>query len=315
MLVVLDQGTDLIERNADVLIACIRTAIGLTDAPLVVGGMSMGGLISRYALAAMEARGEDHQTGVFLTIDTPHAGAYTSLGAQWFVQSFAPHLSALDAYAYLLDSPANQQMMLWWLHDGSAQTSPLREAFLRDLAGLGEYPQRPRRLAVSCGRGDGARGAEPGALALRWSGEPWLQAELHALAQRPASAVGEGKWFLAEPPELEPLGTPGGPAWDVAPGGHEPFNAEAAALAAGLGCGSVTDLLGTTCAVPTVSALDLDQDPFAAVPEPGSGAGPFASYAFCAQNQPHLTITPELRAWLLEELRSPVAQPEGSRDD
>src|SRR5208283_3551301 len=58
VIVGLDQGADEIQRNAQVLIACLREAMRRTDAPLVVGGMSMGGLVSRFALAEMETRGE-----------------------------------------------------------------------------------------------------------------------------------------------------------------------------------------------------------------------------------------------------------------
>ena len=89
---------DLVQRNADVLVECIREAIKRTSQPLLVGGMSMGGLISRYALMAMEARGEQHNTDTFLSIDTPHAGTYTTLGAQWFVHTYLPMLPALAAW-------------------------------------------------------------------------------------------------------------------------------------------------------------------------------------------------------------------------
>ena len=40
-----------IQGNAQVLVQCIREARKRTPQPLVVGGVSMGGLISRYALA------------------------------------------------------------------------------------------------------------------------------------------------------------------------------------------------------------------------------------------------------------------------
>jgi hypothetical protein len=309
VLVGLDQGMDRIQRNSDVLVACIREAIRRTDAPLVVGGMSMGGLISRYALALMETRGEAHNTAVFLTIDTPHGGTYTSLGAQWFVQTFLPILPALAGYAEQLDSAANQQFDLWWLHDGVARTSPLREEFMRDLAAIGNYPQRPRRLAMSSGRGDGAREAPPGADALNWSGDPWVSAQTQTVGVGEGT-IGSGRWFLAEPPELPPLSLDAGIAWDGAPGGQEPYNGQVAALAAGVGCGSVSHAFDLVCTVPTVSALDLDQDPFTPVPDPapgaGSGSGPFHDYACCSANEPHLTITPELSSWLLTALGKPI---------
>jgi Putative serine esterase (DUF676) len=311
VLVGLQQGMDLVQRNADVLVDCIRQAIARAEAPLVVGGMSMGGLVSRYALAAMEARGEPHHTAVFLTIDTPHAGTYTSLAAQWFVQSFAPYLPALDAYRELLDSPANQQFDLWWLHDGVAATSPLREQLMRDLAALGDYPALPRKLAISSGRGDGARTVADGVQTLSWAGDPWVAAELRTLAEGAPTTIGQGRWYEADPPVLAPLSFDAGVAWEGVPGGQEPYNGEVAQIAAGLGCGTVAHAVDSTCTVPTVSALDLRQDPFAPVPPPGSGAGPFDDYTFCDENEQHLVFTPAVSAWLLAALGSPLATEAG----
>lgn len=299
----LDQGLDKVQRNADVLIDCIRKVRAITDQPLVVGGLSMGGLISRYALLAMEARLEPHGASTFLTIDTPHRGTYTSLAAQWFVQSFVPHLPALGAYAALLDSPANQQFDLWWLSNGAVQTSQLRDELIGDFAELGDYPTLPRKLAASSGRGDGARTATPGAQVLSWEGAPWVTAELHALADHASQTIGKGTWFDAVPPALPALTFDGGVAWEGAPGGQEPYNGQVAAIAAGVGAGTVTHDLDSVCTVPTISALGLDQDPFA--PVPPSGAGPFDAYAFSEANEPHLTITPQVSAWLLAELGSP----------
>ncbi len=175
---------------------------------------------------------------------------------------------------------------------------------MRDLAAVGNYPQRPRRLAISSGRGDGVREAPPGTELLAWAGEPWVSAQTWTLTET-GGTVGAGYWFLARPPELRPLRIDAGIAWDGAPGGQEPYNGQVAALAAGVGCGQVTQAYPLACTVPTISALDLDQDPFAPVPPPGSGTGgggPFHDYAHCATNQPHLTITPEVSAWLLGAL-------------
>jgi hypothetical protein len=303
VIVGLDTGADEIQRNADVLVACIRMAMRRTDEPLVVGGVSMGGLVSRFALAAMEARGERHNTETFLTIDTPHDGAYTSLGAQWFVQTCRSFLPALEAEAELLDSPANQQFVMWWLHDGVAHTSPLRTAFIAELTALGDYPQLPRRLAVSCGRGDGASSTPAGAQTLSWSGEPWISAELRTLAATGPGVIAQGSWTLAEPPQLPPLqfDSQGG-TWEGAPGGQDTYNGQVAALAAGVGCGTVAHAFDATCSVPTVSALDLRQDPSEAIPPSRAGKSPFADYCFNSENQPHLTITPECSAWLLAAL-------------
>jgi hypothetical protein len=314
VIVGMDDGTDTIQRNAEVVVACIREARRRTDESLVVGGMSMGGLVSRFALTAMEARGESHATDLFITIDTPHAGAYTSLAAQWFVQAYRSVLPALDAQAALLDSPANQQFVLRWLHDGRAQISPLRQAFLAELDRLGGYPRRPRRLAISCGRGDGVAGVPPAAQTLDWSAPPWVSTRLSTLAADGPSTVSEGSWFAGDPPELAPLTVDVGRAWEGAPGGQEPHTGEVAAIAIATGLGTVTHAYDEVCSVPTVSALDLDQDPFAPIPPPGGG-GPFDDYIVGADNQPHLTITPQASAWLLAALGAVDSTPQEPAGD
>jgi hypothetical protein len=315
LIVGLDDGMDEIQRNAQVLVACIREALKRTDTPLVVGGLSMGGLVSRYALVEMEAREEPHNTSIFLTIDTPHGGSYTGLGAQWFVHTFVPWLPALAGFAALLDSAANQQFDLYWVHDGVAGPSPLRGAFLRELAALGDYPRLPRRLAVSSGRGDGAGGAPPGAETLNWSGDPFVSARLCTLGQNAAGVVGSGSFLLAEPQDLPSLSFEAEFPWEGAPGGQEPYNGEVAAIAAGVGCGSVVHALDSTTTVSTVSALGLPGDPFTPVPAPGEGRSPFDDYACCAENEQHLTITPALSEWVLAALTAPLGDAAVSADE
>ena len=90
IIVGLANGLTKIQRNAQVLVQCILEARKRTTQPLVVGGVSMGGLVSRYALAWMEKQGEDHGTRTYLSIDAPHRGTYTSLGVQWFVDALEP---------------------------------------------------------------------------------------------------------------------------------------------------------------------------------------------------------------------------------
>ena len=111
----------------------------------------------------------------------------------------------------------------------------------------------------------------------------------------------------ALPLPLPPLRFQVDRAWDVAPGGQDFYNAEVALIALSSGCGTVEKALEESCQVPTVSALDLQADPFSPVAVPGSGNTPFEDYAFCDANQPHLTITPALSKWLLSALGAPCA--------
>lgn len=309
-------GLDTIQRNAQVAIACIRMAMSKTSAPLVVAGVSMGGLIVRFALAALEWRGYPHNTRLFFTVDTPHGGAYTNLADQWLAHFLAPASAEAASVAALLDSASNQQFLMTWLNGGTAGVSPLRAEFLRELAGVGGYPTRPERIAIACGRGDGVRTIPPSTPLLTWSGGLFASLQLSTLPEgSDARIIAAGDSFLADPATPDSLSVTSAVSWEGAPGGQNVYNAIAADVVASIGFGALADPLPVTCAVPTLSALDIDpatHSPFAPVPAPGSGASPFSDYFCAAENTPHLTLTPEASAWLLRKLGAPratVAEP------
>ena len=307
VIVGLDNGMIPIQANAGVLVQCIREARRRTRQPLVVGGVSMGGIISRYALAQMESTGEPHGTATYLSIDAPHGGTYTSLGVQWFVHALRPMARSLGGFAALLDSPSNQQLMIAWLDGTEVVESPLRAALMHDLEAVGGYPRQPRKLAVSCGSGTGAGGAAAGAQTLSWSQPPFLSVALNTLPGDADGVVAEGSWFLADAP-LAPLRFKDAPPWETAPGSQNTYNGQVAAVAAGFGCGHVDAAYPMTCCVPTVSALDLDQDAFDPV---GEQAGPFDASTCSATNVAHLEITEEVSKWIVDELGAapmPVGQ-------
>jgi cytochrome P450 len=302
IIVGLDNGMDLIQRNAGVVVDCIRKARARTRQPLVVGGVSMGGIVSRYALTLMEHSGEPHGARVYLSIDAPHGGTYTSLGVQWFVHSLLPFCPALGGFAHLIDSPSNQQLLIAWLHDGTVAQSPLRDQLLRDLDAIGGYPREPRKLAVACGRGDGAAGANAGVRTLSWDGEPFISVALNTLPGDRDGVLASGSWLLGEPPELRPL-PGGGIPWEAAPGSQNNYNAQVYGIAAGIGAGTVAHDADRTCCIPTVSAIDLRQDPFTSVRQ----SGPFDDHVCSADNVQHLQITPEVSRWIVEQLGTPPA--------
>ncbi len=304
-----DQGLRPMQDNARIVAACIRAARLRTSRPLIVGGFSMGGLIARFALTSMEHRSEAHGARVFFTVDTPHRGSYTSLAAQWFVHAFKAVSGEMQLLSALLDSPANQQFVMQWLRDGMAETSPLRTAFADELEQMGSYPQKTRLLAIACGRGDGKRSVKPYRRMLSWTHSPFIRARLHTLpAKRQGErTIGEGGWLLSPAGEPKPLNLASDVAWEGVPGGQNYYTAMAARLARDLGCGHVAQSpdLARTCSVPTVSALDIDADPFTPVPPQSSGVSPFHDYFVCAQDEDHVVITPEASAWLRDRLGTP----------
>jgi len=302
-------GMDLIQNTAQVAVACIQEAMRRTPNPLVVGGVSMGGLVTRYALASMETLGMPHNTRIFFTVDTPHRGAYSNVCDQWFAQYFSSSSKLAELMAFTLDAPANQQFVMTWVHEGVAMISPLRRQFLEALEQVGNYPRQPRRLAIASGSDNGVRTFAPSQPALDWTGSPFASARLWTLPEgRGASGlVAQGYSFRADPKLPATLSVASDVSWEGAPGGQNIYNSYAGAIAAGLGCGTVSNLIPKTCSVPTVSALDLSSDPFEPVPPPGSNASPFHDYVCCDENELHVQFTPKVKDWLLDRLGNPAA--------
>ncbi|AMM50327.1 hypothetical protein TH61_02840 [Rufibacter sp. DG15C] len=112
-----DGGADYIERNAFVLIKLIQkiNAEKQGSEQLVILGPSMGGLISRYALAYMEKNNLPHNTKLWISFDSPHKGANIPMGDQQFLDYIAKKIG-VEAAKYNRDkkimSPAAKQMLV-----------------------------------------------------------------------------------------------------------------------------------------------------------------------------------------------------------
>lgn len=79
----------------------------------VVVGFSMGGLVGKIALRNMELEGEDHQTRLFFTYDTPLKGANQPLGLQLMLTHVANyHLLGISISS-------------WWFADNMGMTDGL----------------------------------------------------------------------------------------------------------------------------------------------------------------------------------------------
>ena len=109
-------------------------------------------------------------------------------------------------------------------------------------------------------------------------------------------------YCFADAEECSPLTVESEWSWEGAPGGENTYCGEVAEVAVSLGCGTATHTFDTSCSVPTVSALGLDQSPFVPIPPPGAIPAPFDAYTWSAENQPHLVLEPAVAAWLLDEL-------------
>lgn len=300
-------GRRRIQDNADVFISAIERLQALTDGPIVAGGMSMGGLVARWALTAMEHAGRPHRCRAFVTLDTPHQGAYTSVAAQFFADAFAGVLGGAADLAGLLNTPANRQFVKLCLERDAAGSwhcseSVERLRFVAELATLGDWPQRPLKIGLACGRGDGVRTAPPGQTVLTWRAAPWADVTLQALDDGGSSLVGQAAGSvlggMLPPCRVESL-----TAWESVPGSSNVYVGIVAALAASVGVGTLGPVAAVTTSIPTVSALALDQPPDAPVPASGpERRTPFDRIACAATTLPHLGLDETLRDALLDAL-------------
>lgn len=287
----LDDGTRPLRENAAVVKAGLARVAVETELPVTLLGWSMGGLLARIALAELEAGEEQHRVETLVTWDTPHRGTMTQLGVQWFLANFARLHPAIEPQQKLVASSANRELdMLVLGPDGTPETSPERQALMTGLT----WPQRPRRVLLASGRGDGVSSLDPGQVLLYWRGADSSEICLRALGD--AGPMATGSLGAEMPPALEVKGQPG---WDGMPGGREDYVAAVAILLSDLVGGQFTPARpNSTCTVPTVSALDLDGPPDAAVPEQ-------PDLIACAADHPHMGIDSGAAARLVSAIGAP----------
>lgn len=116
--VAIDGGAYYIESNAMALVKLISQTKQLLTTngsanQIAIVGPSMGGQISRYALAYMEKNNIPHNTYLWISVDSPHLGANIPMGDQALL-NLAKKFSdeAKDFYENDLASPAGQQQLI-----------------------------------------------------------------------------------------------------------------------------------------------------------------------------------------------------------
>ncbi|MER8042146.1 hypothetical protein [Streptomyces sp. NPDC094032] len=318
-----DNRTASITENAETVIDCIQRAKAerIGQAPLVVGGFSMGGIVTRYALAKMEQNPSlgDHETRLYLSFDSPHTGGWFPVALQAFTHYAAEHWgddeangSFIQLLAHLLNSPAAKQMARWHLSSADATAEPAQERveFLQELEALGGWPQRPRKIGVANGVDTGVgNGIAPGAVAVRGDGEnfsdTWLKIQeqgdqLVARLQKKGEPVTEVR--TSGLPDID--GAPGGIFTFKTPLGDTGSFGLAALLMSLLGDTVDPDIITTSCFIPTRSAVavgDID-DPKALYAPIDREASELDDFLCASANEGHTTMTEELGSWLVNEI-------------
>ncbi|GAA3694655.1 hypothetical protein GCM10022224_070310 [Nonomuraea antimicrobica] len=306
-----DQRHAAIQANAAVAVTCVQHAIAERrgDDQLVVGGVSMGGIVTRYALALMESERIDHQTDKYFSYDSPHLGAWIPLALQqlaYLHEALAPRSDG-PGQAELIRSPAAQQLLWGWVDDADysgpvTSSSPLRQEFLEDLRRVGWFPMRPYKLGLANGTGNGiGPDLPPGTPVIDLRHEALqltarIQPDLGELQNVGAISIGAPVWTSA---------TSHVAAFDGAPGGTLDSWGR---LADAVGL-PIQDRFRSSCFVPSVSAIALARDPFewqADLYQDLSGLPKDETFldAFCcdAVDTEHSSVSGPLIEWFLEQL-------------
>lgn len=298
-----ERSASILDNARTVTEAVLRTvAQRLGGTRLMAGGFSMGGLVTRYALARMEHERMDHQVGAYFSWDTPHRGAYIPIG----LQAFAHFIPVPNDFARQMNSPAARQM-LWRHYDamtGQNGIAPERREFLKRLEEAGGWPRIPRILALANGRGDGTGIAVPPGETVLKSERVYPGTAFYAQAQGREVTVAELKRRF---PESEKTITTGDlPEMDGAPGGTlRSYGILADALKK---AGAQVDLRHEEiCFVPTVSAValrDLDQqkDLYANLEDIAPDESETDDFVWSSATTPHTAVTEELASWLMDRL-------------
>jgi hypothetical protein len=307
-----DERSASILENADVARAAIIETIARRKGshPLTVGGFSMGGLVTRYALAKMEHDGgeeNDHQTGLYFSYDSPHRGAWIPLA----LQSFAHYIRKLNAaFSNQMNSPAARQLL--WQHitewDDTPETDKDRVEFIAELERVGGWPSRPKKIGVAngvrTGEGNGIRGGEK---AFHGKGLAITGTRLHTQSAGENQLVAQLRVVTLRKPQIH---TSDIPEIDGAPGGTlEGFGIladELDKIPALIGLGSQADIRAH-CFVPAVSAIalrDIDTHEKLYGPVTASAAedSELDEFLCASRNEGHTLVTEELCTWLMDRL-------------
>ncbi|MFF2141741.1 esterase/lipase family protein [Kitasatospora sp. NPDC058190] len=288
--------------NAEAAIVAIRRTLAeqLGDAPLTVGGFSMGGLVTRYALARLEMQRKDHRTRLYFSWDSPHRGATIPVG----LQAFSHFIPFANDFARQMDSPAARQL-LWRHYDPKTKkigVAPERTEFLRKLDEVGGWPRIPRLIALANGRGDGIGlpDVKPGDVAYELK-KLYRGSKFYVQAQ--GAGAKSAELFRLVPPGKQEVTTDGFPELDGAPGGTlHTYRILADTLkdTAGLKHEDI-------CFVPSVSAvairdIEKQDDLYAKVDDLSPDESDVDDFICSSTTTAHTAITEELGSWLLERL-------------
>ena len=145
-----DGGRDMRE-NAEVVKKALESIHQLCPKyKIALAGLSMGGVISRYALADLENQNKSHDVGLFLSFDSPQDKAHINPELQDWIKGQDDSDTAIMLLQNNLKSLAAKQLLEYNTYDPSHNE---RIAFYNELNSLNSdgYPHSTYNVSVSNG--------------------------------------------------------------------------------------------------------------------------------------------------------------------
>ena len=182
-----DHGAGDLRKNADIVKKTIERvneikAENNSTEPNILYGVSMGGVLSRYALLEMEDAGIPHDVSYYFSIDAPHLGANIPLGVQYAIRDLyeveiddeRPYREQMEPFINVFDHVGTKQLLRYYAY-GNAGNSNTTTDFVNFQAELdGRMPAETwENIAVAQGNGNGiGQGFNAGDMILHASANP-----------------------------------------------------------------------------------------------------------------------------------------------
>lgn len=152
-------NTQDLRNNAAIFSSAVRYISSINNnQPLIVGGISMGGVIARYALAKAENDGTPLPAYKFVSMDGPHQGAIISKALQDFKWDKQHNMSGANFLLNGINNPACRQLLINSTYENGLAAglnyntaNPAHTQFYNELNSLNSdgYPHLTENIGVS----------------------------------------------------------------------------------------------------------------------------------------------------------------------